>query len=273
MDVTPRPVGITGSSGFIGGHLVRACAAAGISTVLFQGDITKPDDVGLFFEKHQPDRIIHLAGVHSGTRKAFNGVNAIGTKNILRAAVSHRHPYILFASSAAVYGNVTKPAGAKESDPVRPNTPYGESKAAAEAHIRATVSDSTVRAAILRLGSVYGPGQTKGIIPVLTDSIRRSHVAEYDETHPVIRQFIHVSDVCRIILALLAQSFEGIVNVASDDVYDIAKLADILARSYTFRRVNRPVQTDYTDMRMNITKLRTRLGFQPAHSLASFLLQ
>lgn len=272
MEIANRPIGITGASGFIGKHLTNLFNTVKIPYVEFTGDITLAKDVQEYFRMHRPGHIIHLAGKHLGTPEELLSVNCGGVINLLAASKEYSCEHILFSSSAAVYGNVHQLSGARESDTLAPNTLYGKSKVAAEHHILSAIK-SGVKGTILRLGSVYGPNQTAGIIPALQHSIDTDRVVYYDQERPVVRQFIHVFDVCQVVHELLTDTFTGVVNVSSSEVYSLKDLADIMTSKYIFGRKHRPANTEYTDMRMDISTLQTVLGYQPTLSLREYLLQ
>ena len=272
MEIATRPIVVTGATGFIGKHLTGLFDTGNIPYVKFTGDITIEKEVQEFFRQHRPERIIHLAGKHTGSLRELQSVNVQGVLNILDAANQYACPHIIYASSAAVYGNVMQMPGAQETDQTAPNTPYGESKVEAERHIVAAGA-SGIRSTILRLGSVYGPGQTAGIIPTLTHSIQHDHVVYYDQVHPVFRHYIHVDDVCRVIISLLANSYTGVINLASNDMYSLKDLADILAQTQSFTRKHRASDTAYTDMRLDISLLRSISDYQPTLSQREYLLQ
>src|SRR5690606_22892613 len=151
---------VTGAEGFVGGHLLRALARPGDHQVVaayWAGgspaasgeaarvtqtpiDVTSSDSLERAIAEHWPEWVIHLAAQSSVSRSFADPVgtwevNATGTLRLAEALRARRAGPVrlLVISSAEVYGTV--PADAQPIDeeaPLRPSTPYGASKAAAE---------------------------------------------------------------------------------------------------------------------------------------------
>ena len=149
---------VTGGAGFIGSHLVDALLARGAEVALVDhmrrsprpwvtealrrgarlhvADVRDLDALRGAFEAARPDVVMHLAAQVDVRRSvadpAFNAqVNVAGTVSVLEAARSAGAGRILFASTAATYGNPERvPTG--EDERIAPLSPYGTSKAAAE---------------------------------------------------------------------------------------------------------------------------------------------
>lgn len=175
---------ITGGAGFIGavvarrlldaGHDVtvadhgteprhhRARAALGDARLL-DVDLLAVDLVDLVDVLAGVDRVVHLAGrpgVQTSWGAGFErhlAANTLLTQRLLEAALVTRPRRVVLASSSSVYGDI--PDGrADEDHPTRPLSPYGVSKAAAEALVGTYVARG-VDAVSLRFFTVYGRGQ------------------------------------------------------------------------------------------------------------------
>jgi nucleoside-diphosphate-sugar epimerase len=155
---------VTGSSGFLGAHVVRAVADRGGPVVavdsaappaevlaLWAGrgiehrelDVRDPDAV---FADVRPDVVIHAAAVTNGDRRTLYAVNRGGTAAVLAAAGSAR---VVYVSSASVYADSA--AVLDENSPVRTDrADYPASKLAAE-HLAAGAG-----AMIARVAACYG---------------------------------------------------------------------------------------------------------------------
>lgn len=156
---------VTGSSGFLGAHVVRAVADRGGPVValdsaappaevlaLWAGrgiehrelDVRDPDAV---FADVRPDVVIHAAAVTNGDRRTLDAVNRGGTAAVLEAAGSAR---VVYVSSASVYAD--SGAVLDENSPVRTDpADYPASKLAAE-QLAAGAG-----AVIARVAACYGP--------------------------------------------------------------------------------------------------------------------
>ncbi len=155
---------VTGSSGFLGRHVVRALAEKACDAVPFGrrpplggivGDVREPR--ALEVAAVGTDAVIHLAAspVYSSELDPVRdaAVNILGTLNVLRCARA-RGLFVVFASSARVYG--TGLAVAAEDAPLRPRTPYGASKLAAEEYTRLYHRAYGVPTTVLRFSILFG---------------------------------------------------------------------------------------------------------------------
>lgn len=116
----------------------------------------------------RPDAIVHLAAL-AGVRNSLNEprrafrVNVEGTVNLLEAARLHGITRFLFTSSSSVYDPLVRdapPLPLRESDAtLRPVSPYGASKRAAELYCSSYSDVYGLHTTCLRLFSVYGPCQ------------------------------------------------------------------------------------------------------------------
>jgi UDP-glucose 4-epimerase len=141
-------------------------------------------------------------------------LNLTPTIKLLEAAESGVE-YVCFASSAMVY---TPPAnGATESGPVGGDvSPYALIKLAQEAGVREWSSRTARPASILRLGTVYGPGET--VSRAIPNFIR----AVLSGTEPVVNgrgvapfDPIYIADVAEVLIRALALRADGTFNVGS----------------------------------------------------------
>lgn len=168
---------VTGSSGFVGNHLVELLKKDSRNRVfpldLKQADITKYSQVKKYLTKIKPDQVYHLAGFASGAGKDKDlifKVNVDGTLNILKAlketclAESRRvgkSVRVLLASTAYVYGD-TKVC-AKENSSIDAKSFYDQSKIKMEQETLKYLSDD-IKIVITRATNHTGPGQKLGFV-------------------------------------------------------------------------------------------------------------
>jgi UDP-glucose 4-epimerase len=133
----------------------------------------------------------------------------------------------VYASSAAVYGSALS-LPMTESHPLRPLSPYGVSKLAAEAYVRLYAADFGVPAASARIFSVYGPGQNKQVVYDWAVKVANSSSSlSFSGAPEVSRDFIYVTDAVSA-LAQIAEhgSLKGeAYNVASGSETKLIDLA------------------------------------------------
>ena len=182
---------ITGSDGQLGTSLQPALAGHELFlTGKTNADITNRDAVAAAIESARPDLVIHCAaytdvdGSARDPELAYR-VNALGTQNVALACRAFGATMVHISTNEVFAGD--NPAGYEEWMPMSPRNPYGRSKAAAEAHVRALLQQCYV----VRTAWLYAPGgrnfihsilrraRETGTVRVVTDEIGNpTHVAD-----------------------------------------------------------------------------------------------
>src|SRR5439155_1323714 len=205
---------VTGGTGFVGAHLVKALCARGDSVTalvrkpalaarlgwddavrLQHGDLD--DEAALRAGCAGADVVYHVAGKIAARNAAeFMATNRDGTANVLEAARDAGARRLLFVSSLAVAGPTTPGHPIDESRPPQPVTDYGRSKHAAEVLVRAM--PPSLPWTIVRPPVVYGEWDRgtlkifqlarRGVVPVFGDGSQELSV-------------IHAEDLARSLIA------------------------------------------------------------------------
>lgn len=223
---------VTGGCGFIGSHLVAALVAAGheitvlddLSTgrasvlppgvQLVVGDIR---DTGLVRRLvGDVEGCCHLAAIASVVRAGedwvgTHGVNQTATVGIFDAARPRPgRPAIpvIYASSAAVYGDPGGAAALTERAPKRPLSAYGADKLGCELHAAVASGQYGVPTTGLRFFNVFGPRQAasspySGVISVFINRLLRGLPLMVNGDGRQTRDFIFVADVVRCLMAAM----------------------------------------------------------------------
>lgn len=242
---------ITGARGFVGPYLTEHLEAHGdlVTGLDFSGperfDVTDAEGVREHLAAVAPEIVYHLAALsHVGESWANPAaqfrVNAEGTLNVVAAAAALGVGRVVVIGSSEEYGEVDADHGPiDESTPLRPMTPYGAAKAAAE-----TVALQMGRATDLEVVCVRpfphtGPGQTdRFLVPALAHRIAR---AERDGTDTVVmgsrtprRDLSDVRDIVRAYRLLGERGEPGrTYNVCSGVSTPVGDIADLLAAAST----------------------------------------
>jgi UDP-glucose 4-epimerase len=263
---------VTGGCGFIGSHLVNALVAGGhevrvlddLSTAaredlptgaeLLVADVVDPHAISMATQGI--DGCFHLAAVASVARcneswLDSHRTNLSATIALFDAASSAdgRFP-VVYASSAAVYGDQPGAGPLREDMPVRPNSPYGADKAACELHARAGMLVRGLATIGLRFFNVYGPRQRadspySGVIAAFADRVRRSEPLTIHGDGHQTRDFVFVGDVVRALTGAMRrlEATDGrpageVFNVCSGRSTSILELAQLLM---ALNRVSLPI--------------------------------
>jgi UDP-glucose 4-epimerase len=257
---------ISGAAGFIGSHTVDGLLRAGHSVVgvdnfrsgrrenlsaalgsdrftLVEADVAEPGALGGICGRQPTDAIIHLAALVSVQESIANPelnhtLNVRVTHLVAEAARLHRVPRVVFASSAAVYGDATDPPIC-ESAEKRPISPYGAAKLASEALLlgHAAAFGFTVRAQ--RYFNVYGPRQDpaspySGVISIFDRRYREGKPVTIFGDGRQTRDFVSVHDVARANLIAATQPglTSGIANICTGRATSLLRVAEIFSQHH-----------------------------------------
>lgn len=239
---------ITGGAGFIGSHVAAYYSRGGHETWvlddfssgtaervpegvhLIHGDVADATITDTLLEV-RPDIVIHAAAQISVLRSMLDpdrdrAVNLVGTRNVLRGAEGAQR-FVFISSGGAIYGEVD---GAVESDPPHPASYYGVHKWTAEQYVQL----SGLPFVVARLANVYGPGQRTelegGVVAIFCERASAGLTLDIFGNGQQVRDFIHVLDVVRAIVALAADDRTGTWNVSTGEATTVNELADIVER-------------------------------------------
>jgi UDP-glucose 4-epimerase len=252
---------VTGGAGFIGSHTVDHLMEAGHRVIVLDNFSTgkranlarwsgNPNlevvtcDVshGIFAAlapiTHQHgavERIVHLAAQVSVVASIANPqadmqINYGGTLHVLEYARAMGVKKVVFASSAAVYGDVTE-MPVSEDVRCQPISPYGMHKYGSEFALDYYANVHGVATTALRFFNVYGPRQDpsspySGVISIFTDRARAGKPLTIFGDGSQTRDFVYVGDVVRGIASALRDGNSRLVaNVGTGNEISVLELA------------------------------------------------
>lgn len=265
MAINYQPVGVTGAHGFIGRHLIDLFDSSRIPYEIFTGDCRKASDVEAFYRHTRVTTVVHLVGKFVGSEDDLIASNVTATEQLLAEGIRFGLNKFIYVSSGAVYGNPVHASGSKETDIPTPNTTYGKTKLLAERIVQDFGARHAIGTIILRLPSVYGDGNTKGVIYELLHSITNTGQATIYGTGTQSRQFVHVDDVCHAILLALTHEKSDIFNIASGTPYTINDVIKQLHRYYTFDVIYKPTNNSLSAVYLDYSRATKILGYAPNH--------
>ncbi|WP_297506057.1 SDR family oxidoreductase [Thermococcus sp.] len=200
-------------------------------------------------------------------------VNVIGTLNVLKALLEG-HGKLIFASSAAVYGdNPNLPL--KETERPKPLSPYGVTKATGEEYLRVYHELYGLPVVALRYFNVFGPrqgfNQYAGVISIFINRALAGEPLVIFGDGKQTRDFIYVKDVVKanILAAESRRANGGVFNVATGKQTSILELAMKVIEitgANTSIIFDRPRPGDIRHSLADISEIK-KLGFKPEWSL------
>jgi GDP-4-dehydro-6-deoxy-D-mannose reductase len=295
---------ITGASGFTGLNMieflnshdeVRITGLARKNQMQFsstsniswtRGDILARDSLYDIVSSVNPDVILHLAGLSSGSLAELRETNVTGTRNILDAAIRvNPSCRILVISSSAVYGYAGNTPIA-ETHTLNPLSVYGVSKVEQETMCREYTKTGESQIAIARPFNLLGPNQpasfvcgriVQQVIEIERGERNSLDLFEIQST----RDFIDVRDVVNAYWALLSHpdfstTFAGeVFNIGSGNATAISDVIELIERitgeNYPVQLPVVPVTVPVPCQQCDYSLIHTITGWTPTISLSDSL--
>lgn len=295
-------VAVTGAEGFIGSHLVEALVQGGhrvramvqynsfnswgwletlapdvLAGVEVQlGDVRDPGSVNALMRGAQT--AYHLAALIAipysyQAPRSYIDTNVTGTLNVLEAAREYGTPRVVHTSTSEVYGTA-RTVPISESHPLRPQSPYAASKAAADHLVGSYVLSYGLPVVTLRPFNTYGPRQSaRAVIPnIIAQVAAHTPQVRLGDLTPT-RDFTFVQDTAAAFVAVGGagpQVLGRTLNAGSGHEISVGDLAGLIGEV-----MERPVQVQQEGARVrppdsevrrlvcDSQELRTLTGWQP----------
>ena len=290
---------ITGGAGFIGSNLAKYLVSQSHSVEVVD-NLHNGNDDNLKGIKDQikfhkldildfgivkkivknSDGIFHhasLISVQESFQKPqeYYRVNMEGSKNIFKLGLEFGIK-IVFASSAAVYRNVSK-VPIKENSKLEPLNPYAKTKIQTEKMAQDFIKLGA-KIIGLRYFNVYGKGQSDEYAGVISKFMSRI----LDKKPPIIygdgmqtRDFIYVKDVADANLkAMLGNVNSGLFNIATGNSISILELAEIMIKASGLSLepiFSEPKKGEIRDSMADISLAYEKLNWKPETKLHDWL--
>ncbi|MGE5187789.1 MAG: NAD-dependent epimerase/dehydratase family protein [Betaproteobacteria bacterium] len=290
---------VTGGAGFIGYHLCKKLVDSGFNVTIYdnlssgrlqnvkgvpKADFVRGDilDLKKLCSLEKADVVIHLAAQVVVPYSMENPIedfetNARGTLNVLEKARKD-DSRLVFASSAAVYGNPVKMPTPEEYG-FHPFSCYGLSKVVGEEYCQIYASQYGLDETVLRFAYVYG-SRCHGVINDFLDKLEKDPTKlEIIGTGQQSRDFVNVADIVDAII--LASSKENAIgqtyNLGFGKTTKILDLADMILRILNLSGKTVVTTTgvswhgDINTIWFDISKVRKELNWTPKITLEEHL--
>ncbi len=292
---------VTGGCGFIGSNFVRLMLketshqVINLDALTYAGNLENLADLatheryrfvkgdirdrGLLKEVfgRRVDAVVNFAAESHVDRSIesaseFLETNIIGAESLLSMSVYSRVKLFLQVSTDEVYGSLGPEGLFTEDSPLAPNSPYAASKASADLLSRAYQRTFGLPVIITRSSNNYGPFQfPEKVIPLfITNAMEDKPLPLYgDGLHR--RDWIHVSDNCRAMLAVLEEGKPGsIYNIGGNREISNIELThmilDVMGKPETLIRHVEDRPGHDRRYALDTSRLRSEFGFEPDYT-------
>ncbi len=242
-----------------------------------QADIADRDAIEALMAKHKFYAVVNFAAETHVDRSItspgnFVHTNLAGTEVLLECARQHGVRRFVQISTDEVYGSLGPEGRFTEKSPLDPSSPYSASKTGADLLALAAYKTFGQEVIITRCSNNYGPYQfPEKLIPLMiTRALADQKLPVYGDGLNV-RDWIHVEDHCRAVMAVLLDGKPGeVYNVGADAELENIAVVELILESLGKPRSLIEYVTDRLghDRRYAIdsAKIRGELGWKPIHT-------
>lgn len=286
---------VTGGAGFIGSHVAELCLKNGYYTVILDdlstGTIDNIPSGAVFYKesicsiavseilsREKIDIVFHHAAqidVQTSLKhpQLDAEINIGGTINLLEACKQAGTKKVIYASSAALYGEPCY-LPVDENHPLQPQSCYGVSKQVPEQYLQLYARLYGLDFTVLRYANVYGPRQAVsgegGVVAIFVNALLRGKTPQIFGDGEQTRDFVFVRDVARANLDAIYQGSGQVLNISTGKATTVNELFEIIqaACNANYNPEYQPERPgDIRHSYLDCTKAQTVLNWKPMVTL------
>ncbi|NBT85719.1 MAG: UDP-glucose 4-epimerase GalE [Alphaproteobacteria bacterium] len=306
---------VTGGAGYIGSHVCYALKQQGYLPICFdnfssghrwaakfgpivEGDLLESQEIERTIEEYKPFSIIHLASFIQVGESVKNPAkyyenNIAGTINLLKAVQKYEIPYLVFSSSAAVYGT-PEYTPIDENHPLKPINPYGHTKHITEIILQDWDKAYGLKSVSLRYFNAAGAFPEEGLgeahepethlIPLMIRAAQHQKAIQifgndYDTADGTcVRDYIHVLDLANAHLKALDYLVTGgetvCLNLGTEigvtNLQMVNLIEELFSTKVPYRFLSRR-EGDPSILLSSALKAKELLNWQPKYKISDIL--
>jgi len=291
---------VTGGAGFIGSHVTRILLnkdySVNVLDSLITGKKRRVDKRANFIEGDVNDKkkaakalinvdvVIHMAGLIIVPESVDDPIkycnsNVLSTVSFLESMKTSKVKKIIFSSSACVYGT-PKSLPISENSPIKPDNPYGASKASIEAFLQSYNANFNFDVTILRYFNPYGPAEnhepeTHAIPNFIKAALSKNPIPLYWNGEQV-RDFIFVEDLAQAHIDVLNQSGFNVFNIGTEKGIVVKDVIEMIFKILGYEVPIKDLGERKGDVQANFAsskKLQKAVGWKAVTDLESGLIK
>jgi nucleoside-diphosphate-sugar epimerase len=274
---------VTGAAGFLGGHIARHLCrmgrVVGVDRMPASPDSPQVESLQLDICSPLPQSdiapgatVIHAAAsMNAGDVGELWNVNVNGTRNVLEWAVKMKASHLVFTSSGGVYG-YAKDRYRRETDELNPIGYYGYTKSLGESlcHMHSGLYGLDIT--ILRLYFPYGPGQKRGIFPLIHRSVLEGRPLAIKPRGSPRMNPVHVDDIAAAVdLAIHNHAGVSTYNLSGDDAVSFLDVVQLFEQQLQRKALVSFTSVDEGDLLGDNSLIKERLAWQPRRHVGELL--
>jgi UDP-glucose 4-epimerase len=234
--------------------------------------------VGAVLAQEQPEVVAHFAAQVDVRRSVREPdvdaeVNVVGTLRVLRAAADAGVRKVVYASSAAIFGE-PRYLPVDDEHPREPISEYGISKGVVEDYLRVTAARAGLEWTALRFANAYGPRQDglgeAGVVAIFAERMRAGAPCAIFGDGRQTRDFVYAADCAAAVVAALGAGNGKALVVGTGVETTVRELHDTMARlcRHEVAPVTSPARAgEIHRMCFDAAQARSILGWRPTTDL------